>query len=59
MVAWSSRIARPEGVWRSVGRGFLVAVVVVGGEDCGRMDIIGMLVVLEVVDGLVYVECRC
>ena len=32
MVPWSSRRARPEGVWRRVGRGFgSVDVVVEGG----------------------------
>ena len=30
IVPWISRMARPEGVWRSWGRGFVVGGVVVG-----------------------------
>lgn len=47
MVPWISRIARPEGVWRRVGRGLVVLERVTGGMWSGIEGIV--VVMIEVV----------
>lgn len=57
IVPWSSRIARPDGVWRSCGRGF--SGVAFGVDDAWFVEDGGCRRIEGIVDRSISVSCGC